>query len=30
MDCIRMFMLEKGFDATTTIERLAELVKLNV
>ncbi|WP_365889362.1 putative nucleotidyltransferase substrate binding domain-containing protein, partial [Desulfuromonas sp.] len=30
VDCIRMFMLEKGFDATTTIERLAELVKLNV
>jgi CBS domain-containing protein len=30
VDCLRMFMLEKGFEATTTIERLAELVKLGV
>lgn len=30
VDCIRMFLLEKGIDAITTIERLDELVKLNV
>ena len=30
VDCIRMFLLEKQIDATTTIERLEELVKLNV
>ncbi len=30
VDCIRMFLLEKGIDATTTIERLGELVKLGV
>jgi len=30
IDCIRMFMLERGIDAATTIERLEELVKLNV
>ncbi|PLX85543.1 MAG: cyclic nucleotide-binding protein [Desulfuromonas sp.] len=30
VDCIRMFLLEKQLDATTTIERLEELVKLNV
>jgi len=30
VDCIRMFLLEKQLEATTTIERLEELVKLNV
>lgn len=30
VDCIRMFLLEKQLDATTTVERLEELVKLNV
>ena len=30
VDCLRMFMLEKGFDATTTIERLEKLVELGV
>ena len=30
VDCIRMFLLEKQLDATTTIERLEELVKQNV
>lgn len=30
VDCIRMFLLEKQLDATTTIERLDLLVELNV
>ncbi len=30
VDCVRMFLLEKGVDATTTVERLDELVKLGV
>ncbi len=30
VDCVRMFLLEKGVDATTTVERLDQLVKLNV
>ncbi|PLY00919.1 MAG: cyclic nucleotide-binding protein [Desulfuromonas sp.] len=30
VDCIRIFLLEKGIDATTTIERLDKLVELNV
>ena len=30
IDCIRMFLLEQGVDATTTVERLEALVKLNV
>ena len=30
VDCVRMFMLEQGIYATTTVERLDELVKLNV
>lgn len=30
VDCVRMFLLEQGVDATTTVERLDELVKLNV
>ncbi|MFA5516596.1 MAG: putative nucleotidyltransferase substrate binding domain-containing protein [Desulfuromonadales bacterium] len=30
VDCVRMFLLEKGIDATTTIERLDLLTKLNV
>jgi len=30
VDCIRIFLLEKGVDATTTIERLDKLVELNV
>ena len=30
VDCIRMFLLEKGVDATTTVERVDELVKLEV
>lgn len=30
VDCIRMFLLEKGIDATTTVERMDELVKLDV
>jgi CBS domain-containing protein len=30
VDCVRLFMLEKGVDATTTVERLDELVRLKV
>ncbi|TYO98330.1 CBS domain-containing protein [Geothermobacter ehrlichii] len=30
VDCVRIFMLEQGFEATTTIERLDELVKRGV
>ncbi len=30
VDCIRMFLLEQGLDATTSIERLDALVKRNV
>ncbi len=30
VDCVRMFMLEKQIDATTTIERIDELVKRKV
>jgi CBS domain-containing protein len=30
VDCVRMFLLEQQVDATTTIERLEQLVKLNV
>jgi CBS domain-containing protein len=30
VDCVRMFLLEQGIYATTTVERLDELVKLNV
>ncbi len=30
VDCVRMFLLERGVDATTTVERLDALVKLNV
>ena len=30
VDCIRMFLLEKGVDATTTVDRINELVKLEV
>jgi len=30
VDCIRMFLLEQQVDATTTIERLEQLVKLKV
>jgi CBS domain-containing protein len=30
VDCVRMFMLEKGIYASTTVQRLDELVKLNV
>lgn len=30
VDCVRMFLLEQGVDATTTIERLDELVRLDV
>jgi len=30
VDCIRMFMLQKQAEATTTFERLDQLVKLNV
>ncbi len=30
VDCVRMFLLEKQIDATTTIERIDQLVKLNV
>ena len=30
VDCIRMFLLEKQLDATTTIERLETLVEMNV
>ena len=30
VDCVRMFMLEKQIHATTTIERIDRLVKLNI
>ncbi len=30
VDCLRIFLLERGLDATTTVERLEKLVKLNV
>jgi len=30
VDCVRMFLLEQQVDATTTVERLDRLVKLNV
>ncbi|MBE0599622.1 MAG: cyclic nucleotide-binding/CBS domain-containing protein [Desulfuromonadales bacterium] len=30
VDCVRIFLLEAGIDATTTVERLEQLVKLNV
>jgi CBS domain-containing protein len=30
VDCVRIFLLEQGVDAATTVERLDELVKLNV
>lgn len=30
VDCVRMFLLEQGVDATTTVERLDELVRLKV
>ena len=30
VDCIRMFLLEQQIDATTTTERLDQLVKLNI
>jgi CBS domain-containing protein len=30
IDCIRMFVLERGIDAATSIERLEQLVQLNV
>lgn len=30
VDCVRMFLLEQQVDATTTIERLNQLVKLNI
>ncbi len=30
VDCVRMFLLQKQIDATTTIERIEQLVKLNV
>ena len=30
VDCVRMFLLEKGVDATTTLDRLNELVRLKV
>lgn len=30
VDCVRMFLLEQQVDATTTLERLDELVKLNI
>jgi CBS domain-containing protein len=30
VDCIRMFLLEQGVDVTTTIERLEELVELEI
>jgi CBS domain-containing protein len=30
VDCVRIFLLEQGVDATTTVERLDALVRLNV
>ncbi len=30
VDCVRMFLLEQGIDATTTTERLDQLVKLKI
>ncbi len=30
VDCVRLFLLEKGVDAATTVERLDKLVELNV
>jgi CBS domain-containing protein len=30
VDCVRIFLLEKGVDATTTVDRLDMLVRLNV
>lgn len=30
IDCIRMFLLEQGVDATTTVERVDELVNLDI
>ncbi len=30
IDCLRIFILERGLDAATTVERLEKLVKLNV
>ncbi len=30
IDCIRMFLLEQGVDATTTVDRIDELVKLDI
>ncbi|RME37608.1 MAG: CBS domain-containing protein, partial [Deltaproteobacteria bacterium] len=30
VDCVRIFMLENGFDAVTTLDRLEELVRRNV
>jgi CBS domain-containing protein len=30
VDCVRMFLLEQGVDATTTVERIEELAKLNI
>jgi len=30
IDCIRMFLLEQGIDATTTVDRLEELVRLGI
>ena len=30
VDCVRMFLLEQQVDATTTIERLDQLVKLKI
>lgn len=30
VDCVRMFLLEQQIDATTTIERIEELVKLKI
>ena len=30
VDCIRMFLLEQGADATTTVERIDELTKLDI
>jgi CBS domain-containing protein len=30
VDCVRMFLLEQGIYATTTVERLDELIRLNI
>jgi len=30
VDCVRIFMLENGFDAVTTLDRLEELVRRNI